>query len=84
MKLHTKQDVLKLVKTLNAEITISKQRALDVMVDAPNGYVWKSTYTHCIVINYYSEFNELWNELYKDLIQGIDKCTDKNCEICEP
>ncbi len=85
----TKIKVYKLAKKLNATIQErgSGYDGWDIMVDAPDGYVWScGGDIHCLVANNQAwpegGKQELWQDLYERMIHGIELCELDDCDMC--
>lgn len=56
--------------------------ALDGYADTPSGFVWRATGTHTLAALNYTSRQEGWRALGEDVVKGIEKCTDPECDVC--
>ncbi len=77
-----KAQVMKRVEELGCTIDYDGE---EVTIDAPDGY-WFVAGIHGFT-NVKSEgentMSEVWDECLMDMQGGIERCTDKECDICE-
>lgn len=78
-----KQKVLSLAEQMGVEVT---QRDREVVMEAPDGHLFTGPQVHGVVASKWDDesFDDLWKRSLDDLRDGIEPCTDDECEICHP
>ena len=79
---YTKQLITRQAKKLN--IDVDDDGAI-VWVDAPKGYVFAGTDLHWVHVPYYDERYtkaEVWEMIWLDIKDGLEKCDDDTCDMC--
>lgn len=88
MPQYTKTFLTKEANKFGAEVTVNPDgRSISIIVDAPDGKIWRGNGTHALVA---SCFKGPWGpteEVVKDLLErmagGLEDCPDADCDICE-
>lgn len=74
----TRRQVMKALEKIGGSIDwthshITKDEK-DIIVDAPDGYVWNSTGCSTICAYWYcGDTSQFWNEILLDIIEGIQR-----------
>lgn len=83
----TRQQVTTVARRYNARVEYRADKVgleHELVIDAPVNYVWTSSLVHQLVMC--GADGTSWQELYQDALermaQGIEKCMDINCDIC--
>lgn len=81
-----KQRVIAKVEAVGGEIEIRKGHPFEIIIDAPDGYLWKGDGLHCLVHSVWDDqkTTELWQDAWRRISDGLEQCDDSECDACHP